>query len=101
MAGLKPRTPTEERLAVMCVLPLLLAGVLGAANMKEGELALYLRDLILQSTLKNGAWTPNRTPELIDCTRFLWYALPHLHDLPLRTVGMFTKTHYWNRMEFL
>lgn len=65
----------EERLASMCVLPLLLAGVLGAPNMETEELAVYLRELILQSSLKFGAWTPTKNSELIDSVRFLWYAL--------------------------
>lgn len=71
--GLRPRTPVEERLATICVLPLFLSGVLGAPDMNKEELALYLRELILQSSLKTGAIT--RTPELIDAVRFLWYAL--------------------------
>jgi hypothetical protein len=71
VAGFLPRSPTEERLAVMCVLPVLLAGVLGAPNMKEGKLAQYLRELILQSSLKDGAWTSARALELIDAVRFL------------------------------
>ncbi|KAG0609564.1 hypothetical protein M758_8G193900 [Ceratodon purpureus] len=69
--GFKPRTPMEERLASMCVLPLLLAGVLGAPNMGTEELAVYLRELILQSSLKSGAWTPIKNSELIDSVRFL------------------------------
>jgi hypothetical protein len=42
--------------------------------MKEGKLAQYLRELILQSSLKDGAWTSARALELIDAVRFLWYA---------------------------
>lgn len=71
----------EERLASMCVLPLLLVGVLGAPNMETEELAVYLRELILQSTLKSGAWTPTKNSELIDSVRFLWYALCHLSNV--------------------
>jgi hypothetical protein len=67
----------EERLASMCVPPLLLAGVLGAPNMETEELAVYLRELILQSSLKFGAWTPTKNSELIDSVRFLWYTLCH------------------------
>lgn len=69
--GFKPRTPLEERLATMCVLPLLLAGVLGAPGMEPEDLAVYLRDLILRSSLTFGAWTPTKTSELIDSVRFL------------------------------
>lgn len=73
IAGFKPLTPRAEQLARTCVLPLLLAGVYGAPNMKEGYLAEYLKNLVLQSSVKQGAWTPVHTPELIDAVRFLWY----------------------------
>jgi hypothetical protein len=69
--GFKPKTPMEERLAKMCVLPLFLAGILGSPNMESEELAVYLRELILQSSLKSGAWTPSKNSELIDSVRFL------------------------------
>lgn len=62
----------EEQLAIMCVLPLLLVGVLGAPEMENGQLALYLRELILKSTMKIGAWNSIRTPEYISSVRFLW-----------------------------
>lgn len=68
--GLKPKTAVSERLAVMCVLPLLLTGILGSHS-RQAQLAEYLRSLILRSTLKHGAWTPSHTPELIDAVRFL------------------------------
>lgn len=72
----------EERLAKMCVLPLFLAGILGSPNMESEELAFYLRELILQSSLKSGAWTPSKNSELIDSVRFLWYVLSvNFHSL--------------------
>lgn len=76
VSGFKPKTPMEERLAKMCVLPLLLAGVLSSPNMGTEELAVYLRELILQSSLNSGAWSPTKNSELIDSVRFLWYAIP-------------------------
>ncbi|KAG0631806.1 hypothetical protein M758_1G280600 [Ceratodon purpureus] len=76
--GFKPRTLVEEQLAVICILPLLLVGVLGAPGMEKGQLATYLRDLILKSTMKIGAWTSSRTPELIDSVRFLCKFEQHL-----------------------
>lgn len=87
--GFKPKTPMEERLAKMCVLPLLLAGILGSPNMETEELAVYLRELILHSSLKFGAWTPTKNSELIDSVRFLWYALPvnHSNILGVTCVG--------------
>ncbi|KAL2651580.1 hypothetical protein R1flu_019708 [Riccia fluitans] len=69
--GMKPLTPRAEQLARTCVLPLLLAGIYGAPNMKEGFLSEYLKNLVLQSSVKQGAWTPIHTPELIDAVRFL------------------------------
>jgi hypothetical protein len=56
----------------MCVVPMLLAGVLGAPNMREGALADYVREVVLQTSLKDGAWSQSHTPELIDALRFLW-----------------------------
>lgn len=47
--GLKPRTAVAERIATMCVLPLLLAGVLGAPSKRE-QLAECLRRLLVQET---------------------------------------------------
>ncbi|XP_048129377.1 RAB11-binding protein RELCH isoform X1 [Rhodamnia argentea] len=47
--GLKPTTAVAERIATMCVLPLLLAGVLGAPSKRE-QLAEYLRRLLVQET---------------------------------------------------
>eukprot|EP00250_Pteridium_aquilinum_P009534 c18734_g1_i1 orf=241-3768(+) len=68
--ALKPKTDIDERLAILCVLPLFLAGVLGVPSMQE-QLAVYLRSLVLQYAAKNGALTPAHTPELIDAVRFL------------------------------
>ncbi|KAH7433811.1 hypothetical protein KP509_07G087500 [Ceratopteris richardii] len=68
--ALRPRTEVEERLATLCVLPLLLAGVLGVPSMQE-HLALYLRSLVMQQSAKHGALTSAQTPELIDALRFL------------------------------
>ncbi|KAI5073490.1 hypothetical protein GOP47_0011503 [Adiantum capillus-veneris] len=68
--ALRPRTGTDERLATLCVLPLLLAGVLGVPSMQE-HLPLYLKSLVLQQSAKHGALTPAHTPELIDAIRFL------------------------------
>ncbi|KAL5726561.1 hypothetical protein ACHQM5_009596 [Ranunculus cassubicifolius] len=67
--GLQPRTSMDEKLAVMCVLPLLLAGILGASSKKE-QLEEYLRKLLVQNTIKEG-WTTNRTSQTIDAVRFL------------------------------
>jgi len=70
MRCLKPRTTVAERMAVMCVLPLILAGILGFHG-RQAQLAEYLRSLILRNTLKHGAWTSSHTSELIDAVHFL------------------------------
>ncbi|XP_010279364.1 PREDICTED: lisH domain and HEAT repeat-containing protein KIAA1468 homolog [Nelumbo nucifera] len=67
--GLQPKTAVAERLAIVCVLPILLAGILGASSRHE-QLSEYLRKLLVQGTLKEGSMT-NRTTEIIDAVRFL------------------------------
>ncbi|KAL5571309.1 hypothetical protein UlMin_020906, partial [Ulmus minor] len=67
--GLRPRTALAERLATMCVLPLLLAGVLGTPN-KHEELAEYLRKLLVEGTVKYTQSTKCNA-EIIDAVRFL------------------------------
>lgn len=60
-----------ERLAIMCVLPLLLAGVLGAPASQE-KLSDYLRKILLQKTISDDSWSGYRVTEVIDAVRFLW-----------------------------
>ncbi|KAJ4972514.1 hypothetical protein NE237_005688 [Protea cynaroides] len=67
--GLRPKTAVTERLAIMCVLPLLLAGILGAPSRHE-QLAEYLRKLLVQSIMKED-WPINFNAEIIDAVRFL------------------------------
>ncbi|KAJ6396403.1 hypothetical protein OIU77_021437 [Salix suchowensis] len=67
--GLRPRTAVAERIATMCVLPLLLAGVLGAPSQHE-QLANYLRGLLVDGTLKESQSTKH-SAEIIDAVRFL------------------------------
>lgn len=59
-----------ERLATMCILPLLLAGVLGAPSKKE-KLAEYLRKLLVADISKETEST-KRNIEIVDAVRFLW-----------------------------
>ncbi|KAJ7523832.1 hypothetical protein O6H91_18G064200 [Diphasiastrum complanatum] len=75
----KPTTTTGERLAYMCVMPLLLAGVLGANDAHKGALAQYLKDLVLETTIRFGSWTPSHSPELLEAIRFLCKFEQH-HD---------------------
>ncbi|XP_058089002.1 uncharacterized protein LOC131235710 [Magnolia sinica] len=68
--GLRPKNAMDEKLATMCVLPLLLAGILGAPSRHE-QLAEYLRKLLVQNTTRDGSWSTHRTAENIDAVRFL------------------------------
>ncbi|MBA0579309.1 hypothetical protein Gorai_021570, partial [Gossypium raimondii] len=54
--GLRPRTAVAERLAILGVLPLLLAGVLGSPG-KRQQLADYLRKLLLEGATKESRST--------------------------------------------
>ncbi|KAL7232019.1 hypothetical protein ACSBR2_010104 [Camellia fascicularis] len=67
--GLRPKTSVTERLATMCVLPLLLAGVLGSPSKNE-ELTEYLRNLLVQSAVDEGQPT-RRHAEIVNSVRFL------------------------------
>ncbi|KAF6145879.1 hypothetical protein GIB67_028874 [Kingdonia uniflora] len=67
--GLRPKSVVAEKLAIMCVLPLLLAGILGASS-RHDQLAEYLRKLLVQNTTREG-WSATRTSEIIDAVRFL------------------------------
>lgn len=51
--GLMPQTAVAQRLATMCVLPLLLAGVLGYSSNRD-HLTEYLRNLLIQSCEQDG-----------------------------------------------
>ncbi|KAM1166267.1 hypothetical protein PS1_025890 [Malus domestica] len=65
--GLRPRTAVAKRLATMCVLPLLLAGVLGGPS-KHEQLAEYLRKLLVEG-VPNQSMKCNA--EIVDAVRFL------------------------------
>ncbi|XP_062150654.1 uncharacterized protein LOC133859309 [Alnus glutinosa] len=66
--GLRPRTAVAEKLAIMCVLPLLLAGVLAAPN-KHGQLAEYLRKLLVEGSMEESM--PTKRNEIVNAVRFL------------------------------
>ncbi|KAB2057556.1 hypothetical protein ES319_A11G176900v1 [Gossypium barbadense] len=67
--GLKPRTSVAERLAVLGILPLLLAGVLGSPGKRE-QLADYLRKLLVEGAMKeNQSITHNN--DIVNAVRFL------------------------------
>ncbi|KAJ0962667.1 hypothetical protein J5N97_027789 [Dioscorea zingiberensis] len=68
--GLQPKTVLTEKLAVMCVLPLLLSGILGSPAKRE-QLSEYLRKMLVQSTVKEGSVSSNFTTELLNAIRFL------------------------------
>ncbi|KAJ6803207.1 lisH domain and HEAT repeat-containing protein KIAA1468-like protein [Iris pallida] len=68
--GLRPKSSLAERLAIMCVLPLLLSGILGASTSSE-QLSEYLRKLLVQNTMSESSWSVYRSSEVIDAVRFL------------------------------
>ncbi|MED6142983.1 hypothetical protein PIB30_002807 [Stylosanthes scabra] len=67
--GLRPRSGVVDRLSTMCVLPLLLAGVMGAPG-KQDLLAEYLRKLLLEENHTENPPTKH-TPEIINAIRFI------------------------------
>ncbi|EOA19937.1 hypothetical protein CARUB_v10000188mg [Capsella rubella] len=68
--GLKPRTAVANRLATLCILPLLLAGVLGAPSKRE-ELTIFLRQLLVESKTKEKNQSSKHSSEVLDAVRFL------------------------------
>ncbi|KAK7272935.1 hypothetical protein RIF29_13979 [Crotalaria pallida] len=67
--GLRPRFAVADRLSAMCVLPLLLAGVLGSPG-KHQQLAGYLRKLLLEDSSMENPSTKH-TPEIINAIHFI------------------------------
>ena len=78
LVGLRPRSAVADRLSTMCVLPLLLAGVLGAPG-KHEQLAEYLRKLLLEENSLENPPTKH-TPEIINAIRFIWFVYHHKHS---------------------
>ncbi|XP_078428527.1 HEAT repeat-containing protein isoform X2 [Wolffia australiana] len=69
--GLQPKTAVSERLAVLCILPLLLGGVLGTPNRHE-QFAQYLRKLLVQNPDDASSRSLyHHSTDLYDCIRFL------------------------------
>ncbi|MFQ6620165.1 hypothetical protein Gotur_000580 [Gossypium turneri] len=67
--GLRPRTAVAESLAILGVLPLLLAGVLGSLG-KRQQLADYLRKLLLEGATKKSRSTTHNM-DIVNAVRFL------------------------------
>ncbi|XP_010549912.1 PREDICTED: lisH domain and HEAT repeat-containing protein KIAA1468 homolog [Tarenaya hassleriana] len=67
--GLRPRTAVADRLATLCVLPLLLAGVLGAPSKRE-ELANFLRKILVEDKIKEDQSSAHSS-EILDAVRYL------------------------------
>ncbi|GAB4827922.1 hypothetical protein Ancab_034806 [Ancistrocladus abbreviatus] len=70
--GLRPRNAVAERLATICVMPLLLAGILGAPSKRE-QLEEYLKKLFVHTTKE----TQRHNTEIIDAIRFLCTFVEH------------------------
>lgn len=79
--GLRPKTAVAERLAAMCVLPLLLAGVLGSPS-KQKQLADYLSNLLFQSAVQEGQPSKYHA-EIVNPVRFLWLVLKKFQYIEL------------------
>ncbi|KAL9226524.1 hypothetical protein vseg_002329 [Gypsophila vaccaria] len=71
--GLRPNGTVMERLATMCIMPLLLAGVFGAPSQRD-QLIEYLRKLLFQDNSKE---MQRRHAEIVDAVRFLCTFLEH------------------------
>ncbi|KAM3349173.1 hypothetical protein ACQJBY_022349 [Aegilops geniculata] len=67
--GFRPKTSIAEKIAIICVLPLLLSGILGSPSSRQ-QLEEYLRKLLIQNT-KDGSFSMHHTAEIIDAIRFL------------------------------
>ncbi|PKA61462.1 hypothetical protein AXF42_Ash014379 [Apostasia shenzhenica] len=68
--GLLPKTALAERVALACVLPLLLSGILGSPGNQEG-LSNYLRKILQLDTTTEISWLDNCRAEVMDAARFL------------------------------
>lgn len=73
--GLRPKTSTAEKLAIMCVFPLLLSGILGSPSSRQ-QLEEYLRKVLIQNT-KDGSFSMHHTTEIINAVRFLCLFVEH------------------------
>ncbi|KAE8726719.1 KIAA1468-like protein [Hibiscus syriacus] len=67
--GLRPRTAVAERLAIIGILPLLLAGVLGSP-LKRQQLPDYLRKLLLEGATKESR-SATHNMDIVNAVRFL------------------------------
>lgn len=67
--GIRPKSSVAERLATMCVLPLLLAGVLGSPS-KHETLTEYLRNMLVQNAVQENQ-SVRRNAEIVNSVRFL------------------------------
>ncbi|XP_057783915.1 uncharacterized protein LOC131001529 isoform X2 [Salvia miltiorrhiza] len=65
--GLAPKSAFSQRLATMCVLPLLLAGILGQPS-KRDNLTVYLRNMLIQRSREDSLPANH---EIINSVRFL------------------------------
>ncbi|KAJ1257433.1 hypothetical protein BS78_K042000 [Paspalum vaginatum] len=73
--GLRPKTSTAEKLAIMCVFPLLLSGILGSPSSCQ-RLEEYLRKVLIPNT-KDGSFSMHHTTEITNAVRFLCLFVEH------------------------
>ncbi|WOL17581.1 lisH domain and HEAT repeat-containing protein [Canna indica] len=68
--GLRPKPGIAQKLSILCILPLLLSGVLGAPSSHK-KLPDYLRKLLVQDNSNGSVWFIDHNAEVIDAVRFL------------------------------
>ncbi|XP_071710205.1 uncharacterized protein [Rutidosis leptorrhynchoides] len=76
--ALKPKIAVDERIAILCVLPVLLSGVLGSSS-KHEVLTEYLRNLLVQSAELDGQ-SAMHNADVYNSVRFLCLFEEH-HNL--------------------
>lgn len=67
--GLRPKNAVAGRLAILCVLPILLAGVLGYSS-KHKQLTEYLRNILVRGAAQKGQLASHHA-EIFNSVRFL------------------------------
>jgi len=71
LLGLRPRSVVVEKLSILCVLPLLLAGILSAPG-RRNQLEDYSKKLLVEDNSIENQPTKH-TPEIINAIRFIWF----------------------------
>lgn len=92
VSALRPKLAVDERIATLCVLPILLAGVLASPS-KHEILTEYLRSLLVQSAEQEGQ-SAMQSADVYNSVRFLWLVLFYLSSLLLGLDYIVDLHHY-------